>query len=189
MNAVKVIAGIIVYMIISILTTILFIYADRKAGETAQKVYKEDNFYEYCVVGFLFPLSLPCLVIAGICKFIKIMCVAIVELKIATEEKDEEENKTEIEPIIEADKESENKRKNNLEKAKEIVKKNYKDADCGIFNSRNDVGDVMMTIYEDERLTIDICYNYAYFEVFGLTNEEFKELRKYYDSLKDREDE
>jgi hypothetical protein len=33
------------------------------------------------------------------------MCITIVELKIATEEKDEEEDKTKVEPIIEADKE------------------------------------------------------------------------------------
>ena len=94
MIVIQVIAGIIGYIIISTAVTILFIYADRKAGETAQKVYKEDNFYEYCVVGFLFPLSLPCILIVGICKFIKIMCVAIVEVKIATEKKDEEEKTT-----------------------------------------------------------------------------------------------
>jgi TRAP-type mannitol/chloroaromatic compound transport system permease small subunit len=85
MIVIKVIAGIIVYVIISIITTILFIYADRKAGETAQEVY-DDEFYEYCVAGFLFPISIPLLVIAGICKFIKIMCVAIVETKIAIDE-------------------------------------------------------------------------------------------------------
>lgn len=85
----KVIAGIVGYIIISVIMTILFVYADRKAGKNAEEVYKEDDFYEYCVVGFLFPLSLPCIVIAGICKFIKIMCVAIVETKIATEESKE----------------------------------------------------------------------------------------------------
>lgn len=189
MTTVKVIAGIIIYMIISILTTMLFLYTQRKEGISAQDVYEGDDFYAMCVAGLLFPISITLIVIMAICKLIKIMCITIVELKIAIEEKNEEENKTEIEPIIEADKESENKRKNNLEKAKEIVKKNYKDADCGIFESRNVLGDRMMTIYKNESLTIDICYNYAYFEVFGLTNEEFKELEKYYDSLKDREDE
>lgn len=82
----KVITGIIGYIIISIAVTMIFIYADRKAGETAQKVYDADNFEEYCVAGFLFPLSLPYIVIVEICKFIKIMCVAIVETKIAIEE-------------------------------------------------------------------------------------------------------
>lgn len=84
----KVITGIIGYIIISIAVMMLFIYADRKAGETAQKVY-DDEFYEYCVAGFLFPISIPCIVIVGICKFIKIMCVAIIETKIAIEENKE----------------------------------------------------------------------------------------------------
>ena len=55
---------------------------------------------------------------------------------------------------------------NKLDKAKEIVKAHYEYACCGIFNSRNIVGDAMSTIYDDEELTIDICYGYAYFEVF-----------------------
>ena len=75
----------------------------------------------------------------------------------------------------------------NLEKAKEIVKEYYENADCGIFNSRNTVGDVMTTIYEDENLTIDICYGYAYFEIFGLSNADFEKLEKYYDSLAESE--
>lgn len=189
MTTVKVIAGIIIYMIISILTTMLFLYSERKEGISAQDVYEGDDFYATCVAGFLFPLSITLIVIMAISKLIKIICITIVELKIATEEKDGEEDKTEVEPIIEADKESENKKMNNLEKAKEIVKKYYKDADCGIFNSRNVLGDEMITIYKNESLTIEICYNYAYFEVFGLTNEEFKELEKYYDSLENSEDE
>lgn len=72
----------------------------------------------------------------------------------------------------------------NLEKAKEIVKAHYSDADCGIFDSRNIVGDVMETIYKDEGLTIDICYGYSYFEVFGLSDAEYEELEQYYYSLK-----
>lgn len=74
-----------------------------------------------------------------------------------------------------------------LKKAKEIVRAYYKIADCGIFNSQNICGDEMVTIYEDEYLTIDICYGWAYFEVFGLSNAEFKELEKYYYSLKESE--
>ena len=41
----------------------------------------------------------------------------------------------------------------------------------------------MENIYESEDLIIDICYGYAYFEVFGLTDEEFDELENYYESL------
>lgn len=89
MIIIKVIAGLVGYIMISIITTILLIYSDRKEGETAQKVY-DDEFYEYCVTGFLFPISIPLLVIVKICEFIKIMCVAIVETKIAIESEDEE---------------------------------------------------------------------------------------------------
>lgn len=75
----------------------------------------------------------------------------------------------------------------NLEKAKEIIKAHYSDAECGIFNSRNIVGDVMNTIYEGDGLTIDICYGWQYFEVFGLSGEEFEELEEHYCSLGESE--
>lgn len=76
-----------------------------------------------------------------------------------------------------------------LERAKEVIKENYDGYDCGIFNSRNLVGDYMVNIYEDEDgLSIDACLNRGYFEVFGLTNQEFEELKKYYYSLRDEEE-
>jgi hypothetical protein len=71
----------------------------------------------------------------------------------------------------------------NLEKAKKIIKEHYSDACCGLFNTRNFVGDPMETIYINNGLMIDICYGYAYFEVFGLTDKEFKELCEYYREL------
>lgn len=72
-----------------------------------------------------------------------------------------------------------------LEKAKEIITKNYSEGDCGIFNTRNIAGDWMTTIYADGELTIDICYGWNYFEVFGLSDEEFDELERYYSQLGD----
>lgn len=70
-----------------------------------------------------------------------------------------------------------------LDIAKEIIKEHYEEADCGLYDTRNIVGDWMTTIYEDDSLTIDICYNYSYFEVFGLSNEDFEELLTFYASL------
>lgn len=70
-----------------------------------------------------------------------------------------------------------------LEIAKEVIKNNYKYARCGIFDTRNIVGDDMSNIYEDEELTIDICYPYEYFEVFGLSKDEFNELAMFYEDL------
>ena len=101
----KVIAGIVGYIIISVIITILFAYTDRKAGEPAEKVYKDDNFNDYCLVGFLFPISLSYLIIAGIyeliilankkiVKFIKIMCIKIIETKIEKKEKENGKERT-----------------------------------------------------------------------------------------------
>ncbi len=70
-----------------------------------------------------------------------------------------------------------------LEIAKKIIAENIDDARCGIYDTRNIVGDAMNNIYYSEDLTIDICYGYAYFEVFGLTDNEFAELEKYYETL------
>ena len=74
--------------------------------------------------------------------------------------------------------------KNKLEIAKKIIKENIKDADCGIYNSLNLVGDDMTNIYDEDGLIIDICYHWSYFEVFGLSDEEFKTLEEYYDQIK-----
>ena len=78
---------------------------------------------------------------------------------------------------------------NKLDIAKRIIKKNYKDADCGIFDSQNVVGDWMTNIYNDNGLAIDICYKWNYFEVFGLSNDEFNELEKFYNTLDKEENE
>jgi hypothetical protein len=73
-----------------------------------------------------------------------------------------------------------------FEKAKKIIKEHYREANCGIFSSRNIVGDRMTTIYADEYITIDICYGWSYFEVFGLPKKYFNLLEKYYDCLSKR---
>lgn len=71
----------------------------------------------------------------------------------------------------------------NLEKAKTVIKENFKEGDCGLFNTRNTAGDQMTTIYEEGELQIDICYYWSYFEVFGLSHSEFDELSAYYNHL------
>jgi hypothetical protein len=74
-----------------------------------------------------------------------------------------------------------------LEIAKKIIKENYEDADCGIYDTRNLVYDRMTTIYDKDGLTIDICYAWSYFEVFGLDEEDFIELYHYYHELENNE--
>lgn len=73
--------------------------------------------------------------------------------------------------------------KTKLEIAKKIIEENFEDGDCGLYDSRNIVGDEMQTLYSDPALTTDICYGWGYFEVFGLTDEEFSELQKFYKAI------
>ena len=61
-----------------------------------------------------------------------------------------------------------------LEKAKMVIKEHY--VPCGIFSTRNLVGDPTDSIYSDDELQIDICYYYEYFEVFGLSDDEFSTI-------------
>ena len=68
-----------------------------------------------------------------------------------------------------------------LDIAKIIISERISSADLGIFNSRNIFGDPMTTVYRGNHLTIDICYPYAYFEVFGLSEKEFEELVDFYE--------
>lgn len=72
---------------------------------------------------------------------------------------------------------------NRVEKAKKIIRENYSDADCGCFFTRNILGDPMLTIYADDEITVDICYRYSYFEIFGLTEDEEDEVFAYYEAL------
>lgn len=72
---------------------------------------------------------------------------------------------------------------NKLGKAKEIIRENFECGDCGLFSSRNTVGDPMVNLYDKDGLTVDICYSYSYFEVFGLSEDEFDELADYYSQL------
>ncbi len=70
-----------------------------------------------------------------------------------------------------------------IDKVKNVIRNRYSDATCGMFFTPNWVGDPMSTIWEEDGVTIDICYRYEYFEVFGLTEEEENELLAFYNSL------
>lgn len=70
---------------------------------------------------------------------------------------------------------------NKLDKVKKVIKDNF--MGCGLYNTRNWTNDITRTIYKQDGVTVDACYEYSYFEVFGLSDEEFKELNNYYDDL------
>ena len=70
-----------------------------------------------------------------------------------------------------------------IDKVKNVIRNRYSDATCGLFFTPNWVGDPMSTIWDEDGVTIDICYRYEYFEVFGLTEEEENELLAFYNSM------
>lgn len=69
-------------------------------------------------------------------------------------------------------------------KVKEIIAEFFTKADCGIFCTRNIVNDRMFNIFRGKYFKVDICYDYGYFEIFGMTPLEFNALKKYYMELK-----
>ena len=73
-----------------------------------------------------------------------------------------------------------------LDIAKKVIRENTHEAMYGIFDCRNFLGDPMFNIYNEGGLVIDICYDYEYFEVFGLSDVDFSVLREYYDQLKEK---
>lgn len=70
-----------------------------------------------------------------------------------------------------------------MKEIKKIIKANITDAMLGIFFNRNSVGDVTSTIYKNGEVQVDICHEWDYFEVFGLTEEEQEEIDNYYQKL------
>lgn len=70
-----------------------------------------------------------------------------------------------------------------VNRVKEVIDKYYKRAECGIFNTHGMFNDEMFTVYDEDGVIVDVCFAYEYFEVFGLTEEEFKEVEDYYESL------
>lgn len=89
-----VIIGAIGYVILSILTTIILIYLDRKKGTDPDSIYDED-FIEYLGVGLFWFIVIPFLIFAYIANYIKTICVFVVETKIALETDEEEQEEEE----------------------------------------------------------------------------------------------
>lgn len=68
-------------------------------------------------------------------------------------------------------------------KVKNVIAHHIEDATYGIFDCRNIAGDSMETIYDEDGVSIAICRNWEYFEVFGLTEQEFAEVESFYKDL------
>lgn len=69
-----------------------------------------------------------------------------------------------------------------VQKVIEELKKLEHIPECGLFSTRNTVGDRMKTVYSDEEIIIDVCWSYDYIEVFGLNDDEFGILKDWYNA-------
>lgn len=45
-----------------------------------------------------------------------------------------------------------------------------------MFDTRNFVGDFMITIYDQDGIQVDYCPHYEYVEIFGLSEEDFERI-------------
>ena len=75
-----------------------------------------------------------------------------------------------------------------FEEVKKVIKEHFSIASCGLFFCRNTAGDEMTNIYDKNGIQIDICYEWSYFEVFGLDLSQQLELTMFYDTLSMEED-
>lgn len=62
-----------------------------------------------------------------------------------------------------------------MEKLIEFLKNRFPNG-IQMFDTRNLVGDLMETIYDEDGIVVDYCYYCEYIEVFGLIDEEFERL-------------
>lgn len=67
-----------------------------------------------------------------------------------------------------------------------VINRYIDQARHGIFFCGNSVGDIMRPIYKEKDIEVDICFEYEYFEVFGLTEEEQKRLENFYCAINKR---
>lgn len=63
---------------------------------------------------------------------------------------------------------------NKIDKLKIFLQENYPNEQA--FNTRNLLGDNMGTVYDEDGIMVDYCYDYEYIEIFGLTDVEFENL-------------
>lgn len=65
---------------------------------------------------------------------------------------------------------------NRVEKIRQfLIKNGY--SKMQTFNTRNIVGDLMRNIYDCDGISVDICDDWQYLEIFGLRDEEYESLR------------
>lgn len=71
-----------------------------------------------------------------------------------------------------------------LEEIKAVILANIADAPFGIYNDYRPTGDDTYRLFEHGGVIVNIHYAYEYFEVLGLSDDVFDEIKKYYDNIR-----
>lgn len=179
---IKLILVAFLYMIMGFITLEYMLYHDRKVDYIDRWI--DGDFDQVMVVTFWI-LIVPRLLMRAlyiyfksIIKEIRVFYTTIIFLIAASIHKEKEEEK----PAAQQEND-EGKILSKLDIAKEVIRDHWMLARLGIYNGPNNSGAPVYMIYHDHEMEIYICYCYEYFEVYGLTDDEFADLKKYYDEL------
>lgn len=71
-----------------------------------------------------------------------------------------------------------------FQNVKDTIREHIAEASCGLYFTRNTVGDYTENIYIGKVFTVEICRHWGYFEVFGCTAREERVLTDYYNVIK-----
>lgn len=71
-----------------------------------------------------------------------------------------------------------------LEEIKAVLLANIADAPFGIYNDYQPIGDDAYRLFKRGGVIVNIHYAYEYFEVLGLSDDAFDEIKKYYDKIR-----
>lgn len=73
-----------------------------------------------------------------------------------------------------------------LEEIKVVLRANINDAPCGIYGEKRSLHKSVCRLFEGGGVVIDVCLSPGCFEVLGLSDELFDEVRKYYNEIRMR---
>ena len=71
---------------------------------------------------------------------------------------------------------------NKLDKAKEIITQYFNDGQCGIFDTYGTDIEPSSLLYDGDGLEILLNFYWEYFDIIGLSDEEFAELEEWYEN-------
>ena len=74
-------------------------------------------------------------------------------------------------------------REQELEKVLDLIKEHYDEASAGMFFTRNVVGDRMTVLFKGDNFTLEICYDWGYYELFGCDEAEQDIVEVHYETL------